>query len=77
MNSSDDIFVLNIDDIDNKINEHLHKTASIWSYVTCKDPSHPGVPVCKMCGYVFSIKSGNSSTERHLESKYCIVIKKV
>ena len=79
-NSSDDVFVPNIDDIndiDNEIDVNSHKTASIWNYVNCKDPSHSGVPVCKTCGYVFSIKSGNSSIERHLLSKHCIVIQKV
>lgn len=76
-NSSDDAFAPNIDDINNEINEHSRKTSSVWSYVNCNDPSHPGVPVCKTCGYVFSAKSGNSSIERHLSSKHCIVIQKV
>ena len=76
-NSSNDAFIPNIDDIDNEIDVNSHKTASIWNYVNCKDPSHSGVPVCKTCGYVFSIKSGNSSIERHLLSKHCIVIQKV
>jgi hypothetical protein len=41
------------------------KIASIWNYVNCKDPFHPGVPACKTCGYILSIKSGNSSIEWH------------
>ena len=78
-NSSDDVFVPNIDDIDDIDNEPVpsRKTASKWNYVNCKDLSHPGAPVCKVCGYVFSIKSGNSSIEWHLSSKHCIVIQKV
>ena len=80
-NTLDDTFVHDIDnipDIDNIDNdEPSRKTASIWNYVNCKDPSHPGVPVCKTCGYAFSAKSGNSSIERHLSSKHCIVINKV
>ncbi|GBC53889.2 zinc finger BED domain-containing protein RICESLEEPER 2-like [Rhizophagus irregularis DAOM 181602=DAOM 197198] len=81
-NSLNDAFIPNIDDIDNIDNkieepEPSRKTASVWNYVNCKDLSHPGVPVCKTCGYVFSIKSGNSSIERHLLSKHCIVIQKV
>ncbi|GES95197.1 hypothetical protein RCL_jg19387.t1 [Rhizophagus clarus] len=62
-NSSDDVFVPNINDINDEIDEpeNSRKTASIWKYVNCKDPSHPGVPVCKTCGFVFSIKSGNSN----------------
>jgi len=76
-NNLDDASIPNIDDIVDEIDEPSRKTASIWSYVTCKNPSHPGVPVCKTCGFVFSSKSGNSSIERHLSSKHCIVIQKV
>jgi hypothetical protein len=56
LNSSDDAFVPNIDDI-NDIEDELvpsRKTASVWNYINCKDPSHPGVPVCKTCGYLLS-----------------------
>jgi len=77
LNSLDDAFVPNIDDIDNEINGPSRKSSLIWDYVNCKDPSHSGVPVCKSCGYVFSIKSGNSSIERHLSRKHRIVIQKV
>jgi hypothetical protein len=76
-NNPNDAFIPDIDDIVDEIEEPSRKTASIWSYVTCKNPSHPGVPVCNTCGYVFSTKSGNSSIERHLTSKHCIVIQKV
>ena len=76
-NNSDDAFIPDIDDIHDEIDESSRKTSPIWSYITCKSSSHPGVPVCKKCGFAFSVRSGNSSIERHLLSKHCIVIPKV
>src|SRR2546423_5220488 len=67
-------FISNISDIEE---EFSHKTSPLWFHITCKNPAHPGESVCKICGYVFSVKSGNSSIERHLLSKHCIVIPKV
>jgi len=74
-----DIDELNIPDTDdlNNNNKTSRKTSSLWTYVDCKTLAHPGIPVCKRCNYVFSIKSGNSSIERHLLSKHNIVIPKV
>ena len=73
-----DIDELNIPDTDDlNNNKTSRKTSSLWTYVDCKTLAHPGIPVCKRCNYVFSIKSGNSSIERHLLSKHNIVIPKV
>ena len=75
----DDTFIPDIDDIENGENNNniLHKTSSLWFHITYKNPTHPGVPVCKKCNYTFSIKSGNSSIEHHLLNKHNIVISKV
>jgi hypothetical protein len=53
------------------------KISPLWNYVDCKSPAHPGVPVCKKCNYVFSIKSSNTTIERHLLNKHNIIIPKV
>src|SRR5881394_3352234 len=76
-NNLDDAFIPNIDDINNDNDETSRKTSSLWTYVTFKNPAHPGIPVCKKCNYVFSEKTGNSSIERHLLSKHNIIIPKV
>ncbi|GBC39169.2 zinc finger BED domain-containing protein RICESLEEPER 2-like [Rhizophagus irregularis DAOM 181602=DAOM 197198] len=55
----------------------FRKTSPLWNYVDCKSPAHPGVPVCKRCNYVFSIKSSNTTIERHLLNKHNIIIPKV
>ncbi|GES72959.1 zinc finger BED domain-containing protein 1-like [Rhizophagus clarus] len=57
--------------------ESSRKTSPLWNYVDCKSPAHPGVPVCKKCNYVFSIKSSNTTIERHLLNKHNIIIPKV
>ncbi|GES76567.1 zinc finger BED domain-containing protein RICESLEEPER 2-like [Rhizophagus clarus] len=57
--------------------ESSRKTSPLWNYVDCKSPAHPGVPVCKRCNYVFSIKSSNTTIERHLLNKHNIIIPKV
>src|SRR6266498_1362008 len=75
-NNSDDTFI-NIDDIEEETERTSHKTFLLWFYVNCQNTSHLRVPVCKKCGFVFSIKSGNSSIEHHLLSKHNIVIPKV
>ena len=72
----DDAFIPNIDDLDDN-DEISRKTSPLWTHVTCKNPAHPGVPVCKKCNYVFSNKTGNSSIERHLLNKHNILVPKV
>ncbi|GBC53133.2 zinc finger BED domain-containing protein 1-like [Rhizophagus irregularis DAOM 181602=DAOM 197198] len=59
------------------IEESSRKTSPLWNYVDCKSPAHPGVPVCKRCNYVFSIKSSNTTIEQHLLNKHNIIIPKV
>ena len=83
-NNLDDAFFSDIDDIynnsDNNSDNDIsisRKTSSLWTYITYKNPAHLGEPVCKKYNYVFSIKSGNSSIERHLLSKHNIIIPKV
>src|SRR4051794_16695691 len=79
-NNPDNAFILNIDDIidiHDDDNDISRKTSSLWTHVNCKDPAHPGVPVCKRCNYVFSEKTGNSSIERHLLNKHNIIVPKV
>ena len=56
-------FFLSIDDIDNEIEGTSRKTSPLWNYITCNDSANPGVPICKRCNFVFSIKTGNSSIE--------------
>ena len=77
LNNLDDAFISNIDDINDDNDENSRKTSSLWTYVDCKNPAHPGVPVCKRCNYVFSEKTGNSSIERHLLNKHNIIVPKV
>ncbi|GBB97925.1 hypothetical protein RclHR1_00310053 [Rhizophagus clarus] len=77
LNYLDDVFILNIDDINNENDETSQKTSSLWTYVDCKNPAHPGVPVCKRCNFVFSIKSSNTTFECYLLNKHNITIPKV
>ncbi|GES72744.1 zinc finger BED domain-containing protein RICESLEEPER 2-like [Rhizophagus clarus] len=77
LNYLDDVFILNIDDINDENDETSRKTSSLWTYVDCKNPAHPGVPVCKRCNFVFSVKSSNTALERHLLNKHNITIPKV
>ncbi|GBC00403.1 hypothetical protein RclHR1_03850001 [Rhizophagus clarus] len=76
LNYLDDMFILNIDDINDENDKTSRKTSSLWTYVDCKNPAHPGVPVCKRCNFVFSVKSSNTTLERHLLNKYNITIPK-
>ncbi|GBB94536.1 hypothetical protein RclHR1_23770001 [Rhizophagus clarus] len=57
--------------------ESSRKTSPLWNYVDCKSPAHPGVPVCKRCNYIFSIKLSNTTIERHLLNKHNIIIPKI
>jgi hypothetical protein len=75
--SNENAFFPSIDDIDNEIEGTSRKTSPLWNYITCNDSANPGVPVCKRCNFAFSIKTGNSSIERHLLSQHNIVIPKV
>src|SRR4051812_5306017 len=77
MSSNDNAFFPSIDDIDNETEENSRKISLLWNFITYRDSTNPGVPVCKSCNFVFSIKTGNSSIERHLLSQHNIVIPKV
>ena len=81
MSSFNDMLFLDIDDIhndnDNNYISISRKTSSLWIHITYNNSAHLGILVCKKCNYVFSIKSGNSSIEYHLLSKYNITIPKV
>ncbi len=76
-NSLDNVFIPNIDDINDDNDENSRKTSSLWTYVDCKNPAFPGVPVCKRCNFAFSAKSSNTTIERHLLNKHNIIIPKV
>ena len=57
--------------------QNSRKTSSLWNHIDFETKDNPGEPVCKICKFVFSNKSGNSSIERHLTSQHNITIPKV
>ena len=75
--SNENAFFPSIDDIDNEIEGTSRKTSPLWNYITCNDSANPGIPICKRCNFVFSIKTGNFNIERHFLSQHNIVIPKV
>src|ERR1043166_6943832 len=57
--------------------QNSRKTSSLWDYVDYETMDNPGLPVCIICKFTFSKKSGNSSIKRHLLKLHGIEIPKV
>ena len=57
--------------------QNLYKTSSLWNHIDYEIKDNLEESIYKICSFVFSDKSDNSTIERHFAKQHSIIIPKI